>query len=581
MAWGPLEEMKAAAKAYVDRQDLTRTRIAVVCFSSVSEIRAPLTRDRAVLGQAIDGLTEEGSTRIDLGLTTALQLLEGAPEKRNILLFTDGIPEADEPWIDAATLTLQASQSVQASRTRLLAIATGSADTDFLARLTGSLDLVFWATEGQFGEAFQQVEQVIEPPPVTHQLVDSAPVTGGSTQLALLRTSVWTGLLGLGVVVALLLAQKRYTRHVLVPGDLFAVVGGLLVGCAAGAVGQVFFEASSESAPLLASGRIIAWGLLGGGLGWGISLFIPNLPSRRATVGGAVGGALGAVGFLYAASTMGDLAARLSGAALVGFFIGLMVVLAEVASRKIWLHVSYGPADAFDVNLGPSPISIGSDRTQCRILAREVAPVVASYGLDNGAAFYEDGLSGQRTAVWPGHSRVFGNVSVTLQGDPQAQTSSSSLSASSNNGNLALRSNGQPSPEPLNPSAPLSTASYAPPIPAITHPATPSANGGAPAGRYLPHWNLMHPRAPIRLPQNDSQLTIGRDPQNQIILTDSSVSSHHAVLRVSCGLLTITDVGSTNGTFVNGYALNPHVPTVLQMGDRLRLGEQEYSIDAV
>jgi pSer/pThr/pTyr-binding forkhead associated (FHA) protein len=49
-----------------------------------------------------------------------------------------------------------------------------------------------------------------------------------------------------------------------------------------------------------------------------------------------------------------------------------------------------------------------------------------------------------------------------------------------------------------------------------------------------------------------SEVTIGRHPQNRIVLDHMSVSSRHARIRLlDSGQLVLTDLGSTNGTFVN------------------------------
>ena len=54
------------------------------------------------------------------------------------------------------------------------------------------------------------------------------------------------------------------------------------------------------------------------------------------------------------------------------------------------------------------------------------------------------------------------------------------------------------------------------------------------------------------------------------------VSRNHALISPGEGAaarrFTITDVGSSNGTFVNGMQLTPHLPYLLRDGDRIRLG---------
>jgi Ca-activated chloride channel family protein len=87
-----LQEAKNAAKAFIERQDRSFNRFAVVGFGSQVQIGTGLTSDLATLNQAIDNLSDGGGTRMDLGLATAIEQLESATSDRHILLFTDGQP---------------------------------------------------------------------------------------------------------------------------------------------------------------------------------------------------------------------------------------------------------------------------------------------------------------------------------------------------------------------------------------------------------------------------------------------------------------------------------------------------------
>ncbi len=51
------------------------------------------------------------------------------------------------------------------------------------------------------------------------------------------------------------------------------------------------------------------------------------------------------------------------------------------------------------------------------------------------------------------------------------------------------------------------------------------------------------------------------------------VSREHALLKQSSRAITLTDLGSTNGTAVNGVRLTPNSPQALRDGDELRLGK--------
>jgi hypothetical protein len=78
------------------------------------------------------------------------------------------------------------------------------------------------------------------------------------------------------------------------------------------------------------------------------------------------------------------------------------------------------------------------------------------------------------------------------------------------------------------------------------------------------------PGRPVwRVPVNRSTLRIGRALDNDLVLPDERVSRHHGQLSVRLGMLVYTDLGSTNGSFLNGSSVTEIAlgPTdVLQLG---------------
>lgn len=64
----------------------------------------------------------------------------------------------------------------------------------------------------------------------------------------------------------------------------------------------------------------------------------------------------------------------------------------------------------------------------------------------------------------------------------------------------------------------------------------------------------------------------GVDIDLQPMAAAAGVSRRHALLRWERGRYVISDLGSTNGTAVNGRAVRPEEPTPLRDGDELRLG---------
>ena len=70
----------------------------------------------------------------------------------------------------------------------------------------------------------------------------------------------------------------------------------------------------------------------------------------------------------------------------------------------------------------------------------------------------------------------------------------------------------------------------------------------------------------------DDLVTIGRGPDNIIMINNPSVSSHHAQLQLAGETYRLKDLGSTNGTHVNG---KPVTETLLSFDDRIRFGATE------
>ena len=78
-------------------------------------------------------------------------------------------------------------------------------------------------------------------------------------------------------------------------------------------------------------------------------------------------------------------------------------------------------------------------------------------------------------------------------------------------------------------------------------------------------------RLPLPLEGDDRVWTLGRSSQNDIAIPDASLSRHHARIRLKDGVPSIEDLGSLNGTTLNGERIA--VPHLLREGDQLQLGQ--------
>jgi len=84
------------------------------------------------------------------------------------------------------------------------------------------------------------------------------------------------------------------------------------------------------------------------------------------------------------------------------------------------------------------------------------------------------------------------------------------------------------------------------------------------------YFEITIPDTGQALPLGEQPLSIGRGPSNDLVLTDDAVSWHHAQLWLEGGAPWLRDLGSRNGTFVNGQRCLG--ASKLASGDTVRLG---------
>lgn len=84
----------------------------------------------------------------------------------------------------------------------------------------------------------------------------------------------------------------------------------------------------------------------------------------------------------------------------------------------------------------------------------------------------------------------------------------------------------------------------------------------------------IHVVVPLPL-REGGRLRLGRSPEAGIQILDASVSGEHAEFSLDGGALTVTDLGSKNGTRHNGNALVPGRREWLQPMDELTFGRIE------
>ena len=286
---------------------------------------------------------------------------------------------------------------------------------------------------------------------------------------AIISTGFWTALLAVGLCLALLAGQNKYLgKTPFAPGRVplaLVLFGAVAAGFASGSIGQGLYSLLLMADISLGFiGRLLGWTLLGGLLGRGVSFFVPNLDPKKAALAGVAGGFLGGLAFAVMSSIsaavvpwpyVAGMIGRFGGAALLGFCIGLMVAVVEVAFRRAWLEVRFSEREVITVNLGPEPVKVGGDARACTVWARGAPEVALRYWIRDGKVHCEEVPTKREAAVADGDTRTAGNVTVVVRTGGAANAPP--LAAS--------RAPAMPPPLPV-PAKPPAAPPVPPPIPA-------------------------------------------------------------------------------------------------------------------
>ena len=78
--------------------------------------------------------------------------------------------------------------------------------------------------------------------------------------------------------------------------------------------------------------------------------------------------------------------------------------------------------------------------------------------------------------------------------------------------------------------------------------------------------------------QEAGELVIGRSSELDMVLIEDMVSRKHAKIQMQADQIWIEDLGSTNGTFVNGARVT--TARLLAPGDIVRIGQTDLQVEA-
>ena len=111
------------------------------------------------------------------------------------------------------------------------------------------------------------------------------------------------------------------------------------------------------------------------------------------------------------------------------------------------------------------------------------------------------------------------------------------------------------------------------PRPAVAAPSEPNRRS-----RRIPKELVLHPPggSPRVVALAGHGVVLGRGPNADVFVEDVYVSDEHAEVLSDDGSWSIRDLGSTNGTFLNGAKVTR--PTPLAVGDQVRVGKTRVEV---
>ncbi len=391
----------------------------------------------------------------------------------------------------------------------------------------------------------------------------------------------WSGAIGLVVGAAILIYDNarslRGQWHRDLPLGLplfFALSFG------GGAAGQIAYSVVQNSLT-----RGLGWALMGASIGAGVGILRRDtLQMARGAAGGALGGFIG--GFIFDALTLVSDAgngsfSRLVGQVIMGALIALLMRVVQDALKGAWLlGISTGPYEGKEYPLNTARVSVGREDSNAIALFREpdLPARMGELVFQNGGWCWQgqstplNGVPQTNAPLHPGDTIQLGVTRFRFQ--TRSAKASQTSQASQTFAAPPWTPDVSPAP-PLAPASPLAPALQT--APTQMEPVARAQTVAPP-----PAFGLMALSGQLlRLPTLDAPVAIGRAADNALVLSDATVSSRHARLSWEGGALQLADVGSTNGTWVNGARLAPHAPRRLSVGDRVRFGQLDFTVRAL
>jgi len=313
-------------------------------------------------------------------------------------------------------------------------------------------------------------------------------------------------------------------------------------------------ELVSGSIVTLVIARLLGWAidgaLVGGGVGLA-TLTMENVP--KGALGGLVGGAVGGIGFdLIGAIVGGGLASRFFGEAVTGLAIGLFIGLVQELTKAAWVTVEQGRLRGRQYRIEGAHASIGRAEENPVGLFGDPAVQPRHAVIERRGADYAIRNLAVQDGTFVNGNRI---ESVDLHDGDQINIGGYEMRFHLRGMSAPARQQSSLAVDAMNPAHVAGRLAGA------------NAKIGAPS--------LVDASGQPYPVRSGAVTRIGRALDNEIVVSHSSVSRHHASIENSNGVFAVKDLSSQNGTFVGNRRVTE--PTRVSDGDAVRFGDAQFT----
>lgn len=244
----------------------------------------------------------------------------------------------------------------------------------------------------------------------------------------------------------------------------------------------------------------------------------------------------------------------------------------------------------FPLNQGAN--TVGRENADVLLSHNTVSRRHATITVEDGHAFVEDAGStngtavsgtkiapGEKTELTDGCEVMFGSLTLKYEAPAKAEDGDAEKPAEEVSEPTQTTSTESPADETDGEQAANETSEQATEVESITGEAP--AEETAPVEEPVPAvvGKLVAKDGSVSLDIHSGVSKLGRrEGDNDIVIPDPYCSGRHADISCADGAFTLTDIGSTNGTLVNGVKLEVNAPHEIHAGDEITLGRMVFTL---